>query len=295
MTEVVKVDGISKRFGEKEAVSDVSFSIQKGEVVALLGPNGAGKTTMISMILGLMKPTGGNLHLFNQQPMNKSVREQVGTMLQEVSVPLGLKVKEILEMVRHYYKNPLSMNELIAYTGLSDKDLKTRAEKLSGGQKRRLNFALALAGNPSLLIFDEPTVGMDIESRKRFWDTIKLLAHQGKTILFTTHYLEEADDVAERILLFHNGRIAADGAPSSIKARLTKQFVSFCYEGPTDVLDRLYPNQWTFRNGRIFVETLDTDEVLFTLFQKNLHVNQIEIERGKLEDAFRELTAKEVG
>ncbi|UNL84826.1 ABC transporter ATP-binding protein [Priestia koreensis] len=295
MTEVVKVEGISKRFGEKEAVSDVSFSIQRGEVVALLGPNGAGKTTMISMILGLMKPTGGNLHLFSQQPMQKSVREQVGTMLQEVSVPLGLKVKEILEMVRHYYKNPLSMNELIAYTGLSDKDLKTRAEKLSGGQKRRLNFALALAGNPSLLIFDEPTVGMDIESRKRFWDTIKLLSHQGKTILFTTHYLQEADDVAERILLFHNGRIAADGAPSSIKARLTKQFVSFCYEGPTDVLDGLYPNQWMFRSGRVFVETIDTDEVLFTLFQKNLHVSQIEIERGKLEDAFRELTTKEVG
>lgn len=145
----VSLTKVTKSFQHKTAVNEVSFSIGRGEVVAILGPNGAGKTTTISMILGLIKPTSGEVNLFNRQPYEKQVREKIGTMLQEVSLMPGLKVREILELIRSYYQKPLSMKDLIDLTGLTEKDLKTRAEKISSGQKRRLSFALAHAGTRS--------------------------------------------------------------------------------------------------------------------------------------------------
>ncbi|MEK5389147.1 ABC transporter ATP-binding protein [Margalitia sp. FSL K6-0131] len=296
MTEIIRVQHVSKTFHDKKAVNDVSFSIKKGEVVAILGPNGAGKTTTISMMLGLMHPTNGDLKLFGLDPSDKKVREKIGTMLQEVSVMNGLKVKELLELIRNYYPNPLSLKELIQLTGLTETDLKTRAEKLSGGQKRRLSFALALSGNPDLIIFDEPTVGMDITSRNRFWKTINQLADQGKTIIFTTHYLQEADDVAERILLFHNGSIIADGTPAEIKARLTKQAVSFTTDDLFLPIERLSKHDVVTniyrKNDRVIVQTEDTDAVLALLFEEKVGARQIQIENGKLDEAFEQLTNK---
>jgi len=294
MTEIVSVQHVSKTFHDKKAVNDVSFSIKKGEVVAILGPNGAGKTTTISMLLGLMHPTNGGIKLFGLNPSDKKVREKIGTMLQEVSVMNGLKVKELLELIRNYYPNPLSLKELIELTGLTETDLKTRAEKLSGGQKRRLSFALALSGNPDLIIFDEPTVGMDITSRNRFWKTINQLAKQGKTIIFTTHYIQEADDVAERILLFHNGNIIADGTPAEIKSRIAKQAVSFTTEDPILSLEKLNKHAAVTniyrKNDRVIVQTNDTDTVLALLFEEKVGARQIQIENGKLEEAFEQLT-----
>ncbi|UQD52274.1 ABC transporter ATP-binding protein [Bacillus methanolicus] len=294
MNEIVSVKNVTKTFHNKTAVNDVSFSIRKGEVVAILGPNGAGKTTTISMMLGLLKPTSGEIRLFGLLPQEKSVREKIGTMLQEVSVIEGLKVKELLELIRSYYPHPLPLQELITLTGLTEQDLKTMAEKLSGGQKRRLNFALALAGNPELIIFDEPTVGMDITSRNRFWQTVEKLAGQGKTIIFTTHYLQEADDVAQRILLFNEGRIIADGTPSEIKSRISKKSVSFVVD-PAKSLESLYKHPVIdniFRkDGRVIVQTDDTDKILELLFLEKIGARDIEIERGKLEEAFEELTA----
>ncbi len=294
MTEIVRIQHVSKTFQDKKAVNNVSFSIKKGEVIAILGPNGAGKTTTISMLLGLLHPTSGSIQLFGLNPSEKKVREKIGTMLQEVSVMNGLKSKELLELIRNYYPNPLSLKELIQLTGLTDTDLRTRAEKLSGGQKRRLSFALALSGNPDLIMFDEPTVGMDITSRNRFWKTIKQLAAQGKTIIFTTHYLQEADDVAERILLFHNGSIIADGTPAEIKARIAKQAVSFTTNDPFQAFEKL--NQHSVvtniyqKNERIIVQTGDTDAVLALLFEEKVGAQQIQIENGKLEEAFEQLT-----
>ncbi|MDG9303489.1 ABC transporter ATP-binding protein, partial [Streptococcus pneumoniae] len=150
MKEAVTVSNVTKHFQRKTAVNNISFSIEKGEIAAILGPNGAGKTTVVSMILGLLKPSEGEIKLFNRVPDDQQVREKIGVMLQEVSVMPGLKVDEILELFRSYYPNPLSMKELVSLTALTKEDLKTRAEKLSGGQKRRLSFALALAGNPEL-------------------------------------------------------------------------------------------------------------------------------------------------
>lgn len=294
MNEIVSVKNVSKSFHHKHAVKDVSFSINRGEVVAILGPNGAGKTTTISMMLGLLKPTAGEVRLFNQHPNEIKVREQLGIMLQEVSVMNGLKVRELLELIRQYYPNPLSMEELISFTGLTDNDLKTLAEKLSGGQKRRLSFALALAGNPELVILDEPTVGMDITSRNRFWKTVQLLADSGKTIIFTTHYLQEADDVAQRIILFNKGSIIADGTPSEIKSSLTKQFVSF--QTNSGSMAKLYEHSIIThifeKNDRVFLQTEDTDAVLALIFKENIDAYNIQIERGKLEEAFEQLTTE---
>ncbi|MCY7911767.1 ABC transporter ATP-binding protein [Bacillus haynesii] len=295
MSNVVSLTNVTKTFRQKTAVDQIDFSIKKGEIVAILGPNGAGKTTTISMILGLLKPTAGNITLFDSMPHEKRVREKIGTMLQEVSVMPGLRAGEIIELVRSYYPKPLSFQKLRALTGLTDKDLKTQAEKLSGGQKRRLGFALALAGDPDLMIFDEPTVGMDITSRNRFWQTVQTLAEQGKTIIFSTHYLQEADDAAQRILLFKDGRIVADGTPLQIKSRISKHSVSFMAD-PETSLEKLYQHpeieQISRKNNRIYIDTTNTDKILELLFTEKIGAYDIQIERGNLEEAFRQLTSK---
>ncbi|MCY9374528.1 ABC transporter ATP-binding protein [Bacillus sp. T17B1] len=292
MNEAVSVSNVTKHFQQKTAVNNISFSIEKGEIAAILGPNGAGKTTVISMILGLLKPSEGDIKLFNRVPNDQQVREKMGAMLQDVSVMPGLKVNEILELFRSYYPHPLSMKELVALTALTKDDLKTRAEKLSGGQKRRLSFALALAGNPELLIFDEPTVGMDTSSRHRFWQTIHGLADQGKTIIFSTHYLQEADDAAQRILFFADGRLVADDSPIQIRSRIQKQSVSFTLHSD-ESLERLsrHPEveQVIQKHKRTIIHTSNTDKVLALIFQENIHARDIQVEQGTLDEAFRQL------
>ncbi len=292
MNEAVSVSNVTKHFQQKTVVNNISFSIEKGEIAAILGPNGAGKTTVISMILGLLKPTKGEIKLFNRLPDDQRVREKIGVMLQEVSVMPGLKVNEILELFRSYYPNPLSMKELVSLTALTKEDLKTRAEKLSGGQKRRLSFALALAGNPELLIFDEPTVGMDTSSRHRFWQTIHGLADQGKTIIFSTHYLQEADDAAQRILFFADGRLVADDSPMQLRSRIQKQSVSFTLHSD-ESLEKLSRHPEVERviqkHQRTIIQTSNTDKVLALIFQENIHAYEIRIEQGTLDEAFRQL------
>ncbi|SPU01509.1 ABC efflux transporter ATP-binding protein [Bacillus tequilensis] len=292
MNETVSVSNVTKQFQQKTAVNNISFSMKKGEIAAILGPNGAGKTTVISMILGLLKPSGGEIKLFNRAPHDQQVREQIGVMLQEVSVMPGLKVNEILELFRSYYPNPLSLKELVSLTALTTEDLKTRAEKLSGGQKRRLSFALALVGNPELLIFDEPTVGMDTSSRHRFWQTIHGLADQGKTIIFSTHYLQEADDAAQRILFFADGQLVADGSPMQLRSRIQKQSVSFALraEESLENLSRHPEVEQVIReHQRIIIQTSNTDKVLALIFQENIQARDIRIEHGTLDEAFRRL------
>ncbi|MCH1627288.1 ABC transporter ATP-binding protein [Ferdinandcohnia quinoae] len=293
MENTILLKDITKTFKNKKAVDAVSFSIKKGEVVAILGPNGAGKTTTIMMMLGLLEPTSGAVEVFGMQPKDKRVRERIGAMLQEVSVIDALSVKEIIQLFRSYYPNPMTFEELVSLTGLGEGDIKKRANKLSGGQKRRLGFALALAGDPDLLFFDEPTVGMDISSRKLFWETINKLKKRGKTIIFTTHYLQEADDVAERIILFHNGSIVEDGTPKEIKEKLTKQSVSFNAHSAVSVGDlRKIPGVSDVyeKEGRMYIISENTDDILAILFEKKLGISGIQVERGRLDDAFEQLT-----
>lgn len=299
METVVEVRNLTKKFKDVDAVNNVSFSIKRGEIVAFLGPNGAGKSTTILMLLGLLNPTDGHVKLFNENPKNRQIRERIGVMLQHVSLMDALKVQELLVLFKSYYPDAISMEQLVEVTGLQGADLKKRTEKLSGGQRQRVGFALALVGNPDLLFFDEPTVGMDSTSRKLFWDKVRQLANEGKTIIFSTHYLQEADDSATRILLFKKGKVIADGSPDSIKRNMLKQTVSFKADGPflhrekflelSDVVD-VYEEK-----GRVTIVTGNSDAVLARLFADNMQVRDIFVERGSLEEAFVQLTMEEVG
>ncbi|WP_139367239.1 ABC transporter ATP-binding protein [Metabacillus halosaccharovorans] len=295
MEPIIELNKVTKVFKNKTAVHEISFSIHKGEIVAILGPNGAGKTTTMNMMLGLLEPSEGNIQLFKKQPKDKFVREKIGAMLQEVSVINALKVKEVIHLFRSYYPNPLSFEELVDLTGFSQNECQKRANKLSGGQKRRLGFAIAMAGNPDVLFFDEPTVGLDVTSRKVFWNTVKELKQRGKTIIFTTHYLQEADDIAERVILFHEGKIVGDGTPLDIKSKLTKQAVTFSADSTiryeeltvlpfvTDVYEK---------DGRFYVLTEQPDDCLKAIFAKGIPVRNIGVERGRLEDAFEQVMEK---
>lgn len=289
---------VTKAYGTKKAVDQISFSIEKGSITAILGPNGAGKTTAISMMLGLSDPTEGEIRLFGSNPKDRQVKEKIGAMLQEVSVMDGLKAREIISLIRGYYPNPMEMKELIRLTGLTDEELNKWATKMSGGQKRKLSFALALAGNPDLLFFDEPTVGLDTTARRLFWRTVKTMADQGKTILFTTHYLQEADDMADRIILFNNGTVAADGNPESIKAKLTRRSVSFVVEaGQNLIKERLYQltgvSEIYELEGRMHVVTENTDQALEIIFREELAVRDVRVEQGSLDEAFDQLTQRQ--
>ncbi|WP_053361029.1 ABC transporter ATP-binding protein [Bacillus sp. FJAT-27251] len=294
MEHILQMNKVTKEFKNKTAVDNVSFTIGKGEVVAILGPNGAGKTTSIMMMLGLLEPTSGSVRLFDKHPKEKRVREKIGAMLQEVSVIDALKTREVIQLFRSYYPSPMPYQELITLTALSDDELEKRANKLSGGQKRRLGFALAMAGDPELLFFDEPTVGLDVTSRKLFWESVKHLQEKGKTILFTTHYLQEAEDAAGRVILFAGGKIIGDGTPREITAKLTRQSVSFAANSLislTELNSLPHVSGVYEKDGRISLVTEDSDAVLAALFKMGLPVSDIQIQRGKLEDAFEQLTA----
>ncbi|MEC0131945.1 MULTISPECIES: ABC transporter ATP-binding protein [Paenibacillus] len=295
MDNIIEMHGVSKIYKDKKAVDNITFNIAKGSITAILGPNGAGKTTALGMLLGLIEPTEGTVELFGHHPKDKAVREKTGAMLQEVSVMDRLKVREIIDLIRSYYPKSMDMEFLIKATGLAPADLNRYAEKLSGGQKRSLGFALALAGNPELIFFDEPTVGLDITSRRRFWETVRGLAEQGKTIVFTTHYLQEAEDIADRILLFSKGHLVADGSPDEIKSRIVKRSVSFLPVGDrsqlrSNLLDLAAIEDCYEKDGRIHVTTEDTDEALKAIFVAGLPVKDVRIDQGRLDEAFEQLT-----
>lgn len=295
---VAELRQVTKMFGSKKAVNQVSFTIEKGSITAILGPNGAGKSTAISMLLGLKDASEGEVLLFGHSPKDLKVREKIGAMLQEVSVMDGLRTREIINFIRGYYPNPLTLDEIANLSGLTHEELNTWAVKMSGGQKRKLSFALAIAGNPELLFFDEPTVGLDTTARRQFWKTVRQLANQGKTILFTTHYLQEADDMADRILLFHQGQVTADGTPEEIKAKLTRRSISFVVDADHEQVKKLLhevPGVTDVyeQGGRLNAVTDDTDTALAALFRAGLAVHDVRIDQGSLDEAFDQLTMEQ--
>ncbi|MFC5651335.1 ABC transporter ATP-binding protein [Paenibacillus solisilvae] len=291
MKAAIQLTGVSKIFKGKPAVDNLTLSVQEGTVVALLGPNGAGKTTTVSMILGLQQPTKGTVKLLGGDPREQKVRNRIGAMLQDVSVIDGLKVSESINLFRSYYEKPLPLQYLLQVSNLeSEKD--KIASSLSGGQQRRLGFALALAGDPEVIFLDEPTVGMDVTSRQLFWDTVKAMAGRGRTIVLTTHYLDEADSVADRIVVINNGKLIADGTPSEIKAETTGRVISFI-AGQSVTTEQLLalPGvsdvEWSGR--KVKLSSSNTDALIVALVEKRFEMRDIEIQSGGLEDAFQAL------
>jgi ABC-2 type transport system ATP-binding protein len=217
VTPVIEVQGLHKRYGDREVLRGIDFEVRPGEVFGLLGPNGAGKTTTVEILEGFRDPTGGRVRVLGLDPAthHPAFRERTGVVLQECGFPLHLRVGELVDLWRSFYRTPRPLDELLDVVELaSERDAIVR--RLSGGQRRRLDFALALAGDPDLIFLDEPTTGFDPEARRRCWSAIQNLRALGKTILLTTHYLDEAEHLADRVAILREGRIRACGTPEEL-------------------------------------------------------------------------------
>ena len=216
-TVLAELRGATKRYGRVTAADSLDLEVRAGELLAVLGPNGAGKTTAIGMLTGLTAPTSGTARLVGRNPRDAAARSRAGVMLQSSGVPETLKVRELLTAFRGYYPAPLPMAALVEAAGLAGLEHRLFGE-LSGGQQRRVLFAIALSGDPDVLFVDEPTTGLDVEVRRSLWAVLRDLAAAGRGVVLTTHYLEEADALADRIVLLHSGRMIAEGTPAEIKA-----------------------------------------------------------------------------
>jgi ABC-2 type transport system ATP-binding protein len=212
----VQFKGVVKNYGAVEAVRGLDLTIRPGELVALLGANGAGKTTAVRLLLGLAKPTSGEVRVFGRDPRDAANRVRTGALLQVARVPETLKVREHIHLFSSYYPNPMPMAEVIEAAGLQGLENR-KFGQLSGGQQKRVLFALALCGNPELLVLDEPTVGLDVEARRALWKQIRAFIARGRSVLLTTHYLAEAEALASRVVVIHKGTVVREGTPQQIK------------------------------------------------------------------------------
>jgi ABC-2 type transport system ATP-binding protein len=216
MYPTAELDGVTRRFGAITAVDGLSLHIERGETVALLGPNGAGKTTAVEVLLGLLQPDRGTVRLFAGRPADAVARGRVGAILQDAGLPSGATVAELIGLMQGLYPDPLSLEDALRLTDLEDVAGR-QTQRLSGGQRQRVRLAMALAGNPELLVLDEPTAALDVEARRAFWDRARASVAEGRTFLFATHRLEEADAVADRVVVISQGRLVADGTPDEVK------------------------------------------------------------------------------
>jgi ABC-2 type transport system ATP-binding protein len=291
----VELTNVSKRYGEVQALRDVSFRIDRGEVVAMLGPNGAGKTTSINIMLGLRNPTSGTSRLFGLNPKDLSARSRIGVMLQESGVPGMLRVNEIIDLFRSYYPAPLQTAEAIAMAGLDEK-ARSLIKDLSGGQHQRLYLALAVCGNPDALFLDEPTVGMDVEGRRRFLEEIAELASRGRTVVLTTHYLEEADQLAQRVIVINHGKVIADSSPAAIKAQVAGKRITFTTPNVPDdrQLAGLPLSSKLIDDHRVRLLTNEPEQVLRELFRRGVEMHDLVVAGADLEEAFIAMTQREV-
>ena len=292
----IELAGLKKSFagpkGPVRAVRGIDVSIAAGETVALLGPNGAGKSTTIDMILGLLEPDAGSVSVFGRPPSEAVDQGAVGAMLQSGALIKDLSVRELVTMMASLYPAPLDVREALELTGTSE-FADQRTNKLSGGQTQRVRCAVALVSNPELLVLDEPTAAMDVEGRHSFWATMRAFAARGKTVLFATHYLEEADAYADRAVLMAHGRIVADGPTNEIKAMVGTRTIRTTLPAEVDVdeLATLPGVSSAERRGELAtLSCADSDAAIRALLSAYPGARDIEITAAGLEEAFLELT-----
>ena len=295
MQSTIELKGLSKSFpaphGRVQAVREVDVSIPAGQTIALLGPNGAGKSTTIDMLLGLTRPDSGSISVLGLTPSEAVDAGAVGAMLQSGDLIRDLSVRELVSMMASLYRAPLDVAEVLDMTGLTDV-ADRRTQKLSGGEKQRTRFAVALISDPRLLVLDEPTAAMDVESRQAFWATMRGLAGGGKTILFATHYLEEADDYADRVVLLAQGRVVADGPTTEIKAMVGSRTIRATLpDAALDALRSLPGVSAADRHGEaVSLICSDSDAALRALLGSYPDARDIEVTGAGLEQAFIQLT-----
>jgi ABC-2 type transport system ATP-binding protein len=289
----VTLTGVTKRYGEVQAVAGVDLAIRPGEVVALLGPNGAGKSTTIEMLLGLVRPDQGNVRVYGDSPTSAIAAGRVGVMLQSGGIIEDAKVGELLDLVAGLHQKPLEVQEALQRAGIAD--LNGRKMKgLSGGQKQRVRFAMAIIPQPDLIVLDEPTTGMDVEARRDFWASMHAETARGRTVLFATHYLEEADSYADRVVLMRNGRIVADGTSAQIKASVSGRTIRATVPGADLAALAALPGvrDVETRGDVVLLQCADSDDTLRYLLANTL-AHDIEVTSADLEDAVLAIGAEQ--
>lgn len=292
----IEVKGLKKTYGSNEAVRGVDLTINTGDVFALLGPNGAGKTTIIEILEGYRKRSSGEVSVLGHDPEKKerAFRERIGIVLQETGVDTFLTVAEAIDMYRNYYPRPRPVDEVIEVVGLQE-ERHERITKLSGGQQRRLDVAIGLSGDPDLLFLDEPTTGFDPSARRNAWDMVRNLKSLGKTVLLTTHYMDEAQNLADRVAIIRRGEIVIEGAPGILQGRDAASRIRFSKpEGAAPPLDAVVSS-----DGLLEVKTDDPTRTLYELtswaVQNNVRLDRLTVSSASLEDIYLELTAETHG
>ncbi|MFF4251867.1 ABC transporter ATP-binding protein [Streptomyces sp. NPDC001663] len=282
--------GVVKEYGSVRAVDGIDLTIRRGETVALLGPNGAGKSTTINMLLGLFPPDSGTIEVFGKKPELAMRAGHLGAMLQEGKMIPRVSVRELVDFVRQTYRDPLPLAEVLELAELT-KIADQKVDRLSGGQAQRVRFALALAGDPDLVVLDEPTAALDVESRRELWAAMQRYAQRGNTVLFSTHYLEEADDSADRVVVIAAGQVVADGTTSQIKSMVEGRTVSFVPRGGRREGYELLPGVGSveFQGGRVHLRTTDSDQTVHALARADAFTD-LEVSGVGLEEAFIALT-----
>ncbi len=279
-----------KRYGKLTALEGIDLELRRGELLALLGPNGAGKSTAIGLLLGLIRADGGEVALFGCDPQRIEARRRIGVMLQNASLPSTLRVGELLAQTASYYPAPRTVAETAALAGLDDLLARPYA-KLSGGQQRRVQFAMAVIGRPELLFLDEPTVGLDIDARQRLWSAIRCLLAEGSSVVLTTHYLEEAESLADRVCVMARGRIVSEGSVDALRSRIALKRVR-CVSTLDVELLRAWPEVAGLRieQGRLLLSTATAEALVRRLLAADPGLDELEVQRAGLAEAFTELT-----
>jgi ABC-type multidrug transport system ATPase subunit len=285
-----ELSSVRKRYGQTLAIDGVDLAVRPGELLAVLGPNGAGKSTAISLMLGLLDPDEGSARLFGRSPHDVEARGGVGVMMQEASLVQELRVREIVELATAYYPNPLTVDEALALTNttaLADRPY----AKLSAGQKRQAQFAVAVCGRPSMLFLDEPTVGLDVQAREAMWAALRRLVAGGMSIVLTTHYLEEAEALADRVIVLNKGRVIASGSVDEMRALVDRKSIRCVTAVPIADLAE-WPNvaSATADNGRVIIVTTDADAVVRRILSLDASARELEVQRAGLAEAFTALT-----
>lgn len=291
MPPLLEAKNLVKQYAEVRAVDDLSFELREGQCFGLLGPNGAGKTTTVEILEGVTEATSGSV-LFRGQEIGRSFREEAGIQFQSTALPENLRVREVLELFGKLYKRSYPIQELIETCALGEYlDRDTR--KLSGGQRQRLLLALALVNDPQIVFLDEPTTGLDPQSRRNFWELIRRIQSQGKTILLTTHYMEEARVLCDEIAIMDRGRIIAQGEPGEL---LKHSFETVFVRLPVseDALPAGFPWPCRARGNGVEIETTDVNDAMRLLVDAGVDLGHMQVESPTLEDLFLELTGKDL-
>lgn len=288
---VARLENVIKRYGALTALDGVTLELRGGELLALLGPNGAGKTTAVSLLLGLQRPDAGDARLFGLDPQRLDARRRIGVMLQEAALQNSLRVEELVRLTSSYYPRPRELGEIASMAGIEEL-LPRRYGKLSGGQKRRVQFALALCGDPEILFLDEPTVGLDLGARTAMWKTLRELVARGTAIVLTTHYLEEAEALADRVAVLAQGRIVAQGSVDAIRAHVAQRRILCVSAVPIETV-RAWPgvDGVETEGDRMNIISADAESVLRRLLAADPHLSGLEVQRAGLTEAFVEITS----